>query len=134
MYYDPMISKLIAWGKDRKTAMDLLNDKLDEYVVQGVAHNIGFGKSIVENEAFMKGDYSTAFIPTYYPDGYHGCPLTLQNKQAVALAAFKIKNTKIESNKFVGSRFIPKQEKTLYVTIAGYDKEKDQDFKVEFTG
>lgn len=43
MYYDPMISKLITWGEDRKQAMDLMDSALDEYVVQGVANNIGFG-------------------------------------------------------------------------------------------
>jgi len=37
-----------------------------------VAHNIGFGKSIVHNESFAKGDYSTAFIPTFYPEGFKG--------------------------------------------------------------
>jgi pyruvate carboxylase len=37
-----------------------------------VAHNVGFGKSIVANESFAAGDYSTAFIPDFYPDGYHG--------------------------------------------------------------
>ena len=47
MYYDPMISKLITWGKDRKSAMKLLNRAFDEYVIQGVTHNIGFGKSIL---------------------------------------------------------------------------------------
>jgi len=67
MYYDPMISKLITWGKDRKAAMDLLDKAFDEYVIQGVTHNIGFGKSIIHNEAFKAGDYSTAFIPKYYP-------------------------------------------------------------------
>lgn len=72
MYYDPMISKLITWGKDRKTAMDLIDKAFDEYVVQGVAHNIGFGKSIVNNESFAKGDYSTAFIGDFYPEGYKG--------------------------------------------------------------
>ena len=76
MYYDPMISKLITWGKDRKEAMDLIDNAFDEYVVQGVAHNLGFGKSIVHNEAFAAGDYSTAFIPDYYPDGYAGDVLT----------------------------------------------------------
>ena len=33
MYYDPMISKLITWGKDRKEAMDLIDKAFDEYVV-----------------------------------------------------------------------------------------------------
>lgn len=47
MYYDPMISKLITWAPDRKQAMDLLSHAIDQYVVQGVAHNLGFGKSII---------------------------------------------------------------------------------------
>jgi propionyl-CoA carboxylase alpha chain len=85
-YYDPMISKLITWGKDRKTAMDLLNKKFDEYVIHGVAHNIQFGKSIVENA------YSTAFIPTFYPNGYSGDVLTADQKHLLAIAAFKMKN------------------------------------------
>jgi propionyl-CoA carboxylase alpha chain len=92
MFYDPMISKLITWGKDRKEAMDLLNKSFDEYVVQGVAHNIGFGKSIVNNESFIKGDYSTAFIPTFYPDGYSGEILTSLNQQVLALACHQMKN------------------------------------------
>jgi hypothetical protein len=32
--------------------MDLIDKAFDEYVVQGVTHNIGFGKSIVHNKAF----------------------------------------------------------------------------------
>jgi acetyl/propionyl-CoA carboxylase alpha subunit len=33
MFYDPMISKLITWGKTRKEAMDLLSLALKEYVI-----------------------------------------------------------------------------------------------------
>jgi propionyl-CoA carboxylase alpha chain len=47
MYYDPMISKLITWGKNRKEALDLLAKAMDEYVIRGVTHNIGFGRSIL---------------------------------------------------------------------------------------
>ena len=76
MYYDPMISKLVTWGKDRKAAIDLLATALDEYVVRGVTHNMGFGSSMLRNKDFLNGNYTTAFIPTYYKDGFKGDPLT----------------------------------------------------------
>jgi acetyl/propionyl-CoA carboxylase alpha subunit len=44
-----MISKLVTWGKDRKSAMDLLASALEEYVIRGVTHNVGFGSSILRN-------------------------------------------------------------------------------------
>lgn len=126
MYYDPMISKLICWGKDRQTALNLLDQKFDEYVVQGVAHNIGFGKSIVENEAFIRGDYSTAFIPTYYPDGYHGTKLTDHERFMLAIAAHKMKNDKLKHAVVGGVE--PLYEKELYVTIPS--KNGDIDYHV----
>lgn len=43
IYYDPLISKLIAWGENRKEALALLANALDEYVIRGVVHNVGFG-------------------------------------------------------------------------------------------
>jgi pyruvate carboxylase len=49
---------------------------MEEYVIRGVIHNVGFGQSILHNEAFKSGNYSTAFIPTYYPTGFKGDPLT----------------------------------------------------------
>ena len=88
MFYDPMISKLITWGKDRDDAMRILDRTFDEYVIQGVTHNIGFGKSILANEGFAKGDYSTAFIPTYYPDGFSGDKLTSQDNRLLALTSY----------------------------------------------
>lgn len=72
MYYDPMISKLITWGKDREHSMRILDRAFDEYVIQGVTHNLGFGKSILANNAFWTGEYSTSFIPDFYPEGFTG--------------------------------------------------------------
>jgi len=92
MYYDPMISKLVTWGKDRKEAMDLLAKAIDEYVIRGVIHNLGFGQSILRNESFAKGNYSTAFIPTFYPNGYHGDPMTAEDKDLLAIASHYIRN------------------------------------------
>lgn len=114
MYYDPMISKLITWGKDRKEAMTLLDKAFDEYVVQGVAHNLGFGKSILHNEAFAAGDYSTAFIPTFYPEGYKGDVLKISDQRVLSAAAAFIKN------RYLGYRnSASKPEDVLYVTVMG---------------
>jgi propionyl-CoA carboxylase alpha chain len=92
MYYDPMISKLVAWGKDRRESIDLLATALDEYVVRGVTHNIGFGRSMLRNKDFLNGSYSTAFIPTYYPNGFKGDVLTNEDINELAVAIHQLKN------------------------------------------
>lgn len=92
MYYDPMISKLITWGEDRERAMHILDRAFDEYVIQGVTHNIGFGKSILANESFWNGNYTTAFIPDFYPEGFSGDALSSSDYETLALVAHKIKN------------------------------------------
>lgn len=130
MYYDPMISKLITWGENRKEAMDLMDKAFDEYVIQGVTHNIGFGKSIIHNESFKAGDYSTAFIPTYYPKGYNGNILTDENMEVLALACHKIKNINAGFYKVNASERGELHNDVVYVTIMGKDEVKDRDWKV----
>jgi propionyl-CoA carboxylase alpha chain len=130
MYYDPMISKLITWGKDRKEAMDLLDKAFDEYVVQGVAHNIGFGKSIVANESFAKGDYSTAFIPDFYPDGYKGDDLNDSQMMNLAMACHRMKNINTQNYKDAADRN-QIHNKVVYMTVLGKGDIEDRDWKIE---
>jgi len=92
MYYDPMIAKLVTWGKDRQEAMRILDRSIDEYVIKGVTHNLGFGKSIIANQKFWDGDYSTAFIDTFYPDGFTGDALSLNDYDKLAVVAHHVKN------------------------------------------
>jgi pyruvate carboxylase subunit A len=61
-YYDPMISKLIVWGRDRKEAVDRMRRALYEYVIDGVRSNIPFHQAVMENERFLAGDLGTHFI------------------------------------------------------------------------
>ena len=99
-------------------------------MVQGVAHNLGFGKSIIHNESFAAGDYSTAFIPDFYPDGYSGDVLNADQKRIVALAAHQIKNIFLGYNK--GEKV---NENVVYVTVVGSTAdEPDHDWRVEKTG
>jgi len=61
-YYDPMISKLVAWGRDREEAIARMKRALYEYIIVGVKTNIPFHKAVMENERFVSGDLSTHFI------------------------------------------------------------------------
>jgi propionyl-CoA carboxylase alpha chain len=95
MYYDPMISKLITHGDTREEAMKLMEVAMDEYVIRGVTHNIGFGRSILKNKYFRSGDYSTAFIPTFYPKGFTGDHIDLDGMQQLVLGAHFLKNQEL---------------------------------------
>jgi propionyl-CoA carboxylase alpha chain len=126
MYYDPMISKLITWGKDRQESMDILDRAFDEYVVRGVTHNIGFGKSILANEAYSSGNYSTAFIPTYYPNGFTGDELTSQDHNLLSIVGHQIKNHFSSRGKVA---FEPTE--TLYVTVEKLRDAPANDYKIQ---
>jgi acetyl-CoA carboxylase biotin carboxylase subunit len=62
VYYDPLISKLIGWAKDRHSAIVKLLESLNEYQIAGVITNIPFLKRILENKSFQKGDYDINFL------------------------------------------------------------------------
>jgi pyruvate carboxylase subunit A len=61
-YYDPILSKLIAWGKDRNEAITRMRRALYEYVIVGVQTNMPFHKAVMKNPRFIKGDIGTHFI------------------------------------------------------------------------
>jgi acetyl-CoA carboxylase biotin carboxylase subunit len=61
-YYDSMIGKCIAYGKDRKTAVQRLHRALSETIVKGIATTIPFGKMILDDPEFKRGKYSTTFV------------------------------------------------------------------------
>ena len=60
--YDPMISKLVAWGRNRDEAIERMRRALYEYVIVGVKTNIPFHKAVMENPRFRSGELGTHFI------------------------------------------------------------------------
>jgi pyruvate carboxylase subunit A len=60
--YDPMISKLIVWGRDRSEAIARMRRALYEYIIVGLKTNIPFHKAVMENPRFVNGDLGTHFI------------------------------------------------------------------------
>lgn len=66
IYYDPMISKLITYGKTREEAIQLMIKAIDNYKVEGIATTLPFGKFVCEHEAFTSGNFDTHFVKNYY--------------------------------------------------------------------
>jgi pyruvate carboxylase subunit A len=61
-FYDPMIAKLIVWGRDRNEAIQRMQRALYEYVIAGIKTNIPFHRAVMENERFIKGNLGTQFL------------------------------------------------------------------------
>src|SRR5436305_870989 len=70
LYYDPMIAKLVAYGKDRPHAIERLGDALDGFYIAGVRHNVAFLGTIAASERFRGGALSTDFIAEMFPHGF----------------------------------------------------------------
>lgn len=72
IYYDPMICKLVTYGPDRKSALNTMNEALDNYVIRGVTNNISLLRDITTEENFMNGNITTKYLYEAYPDGFKG--------------------------------------------------------------
>ena len=76
MFYDPMIAKLITHGKNRDKAIENMMSAIDQYVIDGLSHNLNFLSSIMHNETFQSGYTTTDFIEQEYSDGFKGEAIT----------------------------------------------------------
>jgi 3-methylcrotonyl-CoA carboxylase alpha subunit len=61
-YYDPILSKVVAYGEDRDTARRRMLRALDEYIVHGVKTGIDLHRRILTHAAFVGGEINTAFL------------------------------------------------------------------------
>ncbi|MBO0322131.1 acetyl-CoA carboxylase biotin carboxylase subunit [Muricauda sp. CAU 1633] len=72
IYYDPMLSKLITYGKTREEAMELMLEAIQNYKVKGVQTTLSFGSFVFAHEAFRSGNFDTHFVKDYYsPEKIH---------------------------------------------------------------
>lgn len=66
IFYDPMISKLITYGKNREEAIEKMIYAIDHYHIEGVETTLPFGKFVCEHEAFKSGAFDTHFVSKYF--------------------------------------------------------------------
>ena len=84
MYYDPMIAKLCTWGKTREIAVNRMGSALDNFLLEGIDHNIPFLSAILGNKRFKAGDLSTSFIEDEYKEGFQGVIANISEEWTLA--------------------------------------------------
>jgi 3-methylcrotonyl-CoA carboxylase alpha subunit len=86
VHYDPLLSKIVTWGFDRREALERMRDALGRTVVLGVVTNLARLRAIVEHPAFEAGEVHTGFIEEHLRElAPRPCP-PLEAVAAVAAA------------------------------------------------
>jgi acetyl-CoA carboxylase biotin carboxylase subunit len=66
IYYDPMIAKLITFGKDREEARLRMIRAINDYHISGVETTLPFCNFVMQHEAFISGNFDTHFVKHYF--------------------------------------------------------------------
>ncbi|MFL6579288.1 MAG: acetyl/propionyl/methylcrotonyl-CoA carboxylase subunit alpha [Burkholderiales bacterium] len=64
VHYDPLLAKLIAWDRDRPSALQRLRSALGEYQVTGVMTNVSLLSAITAHSAFANADRDPVALHT----------------------------------------------------------------------
>jgi acetyl-CoA carboxylase biotin carboxylase subunit len=67
-FYDPLISKLLAWAPTRDQAIERLRRALGEYTVHGITVNLHYLSRVLDHPAFRSGSYDTGFCAEHAGD------------------------------------------------------------------
>ena len=61
-YYDPLVSKLVAWGEDRASAIARMRRAVREYKVLGIKTTLPFFERVLRHPDFLAGRIDTSFV------------------------------------------------------------------------
>ncbi len=102
--YDSMVSKLIAWGIDRKSAINRLQRGLWEYQIGGLKTDLIFLNQILESHPYQIGKITTTFLDDFTPeDNGPAESVTRDAAVAAALHIHQIRNQPEPSNGQAGN-------------------------------
>ncbi len=100
IFYDPMISKLVVWGKNRNETISRARQALYSYKITGVKTNIKFLERVLSHPVFKEGKYNTHFIDNNLDYLMKGLPCKGDCEAMAIIATFidytnTIKNTSV---------------------------------------
>lgn len=99
IYYDPMISKMCTFGRNREEAIEKMKLAIDDYEIVGIETTLSFGKFVMNHDAFISGNYSTAFVSNYFtPESLQQDNSSETEEIAAVIASRLFKQTHDKSN------------------------------------
>lgn len=100
IYYDPLLSKVVAWGRDREEAIIRMRRALTEYQISGVITNIPVFNWILRQNEFLDGSFDINFLDQKFipllPDKWKDETSVVYEEIASVFAAL-LKNSEINS-------------------------------------
>jgi acetyl-CoA carboxylase biotin carboxylase subunit len=85
--YDPLMAKLVTWGRDREEAAARMARALAEFAVGGVRTTIPFHRAVIRHPDFLAGRLSTAFVERAFPGGLGLAGASAEGARVAAIAA-----------------------------------------------
>jgi len=65
--YDPLLAKIVVWGKDRPEALARARRAVRETIVAGLATSLPFHAHALADPDFVAGRYDTGFVAAHWP-------------------------------------------------------------------
>ncbi len=131
IHYDPLISKLAAWGRTRDEAIDRLRRALDEYEVGGIKTTLPFFREIVRDEEFKSARLDTGFISRFNErrDTARETAEVNETEQDIALIAASVHYAKLQRAAVVENNSSGSQSRWKMVhrssRLQGFSRTKD---------
>ena len=94
VYSDPMIAKLVVHAENREDAMKKMIRAIDDFHIEGIATTLGFGKFVMQHEAFRSGNFDTQFVGKYFTPDKLSQYNEMEELAAVLVAASVLKKAK----------------------------------------
>lgn len=116
IYYDPMIAKLVVWGKDRQSAIRRTIKAINDYQISGLATTLDFGKYVLKHPAFISGDFDTNFVKHYFSDPRVMYTAMLEEGEALKHGIDQIWDDLRAKN---NSEFASKEESSVWKVVRG---------------
>ena len=95
VHYDPIISKLVAWGGSRDEAIHRMRRALEEYSIHGLVTNLAFHRWVLHHPRFLSGDFDTNFIPQEF-HAFKAAAESPQRDAALTAAALAQRDRELE--------------------------------------